>query len=424
MTGLQSVFERFVKVADRWRWLTWALVGVLALVNIVHSLANQTPWGQPWQESNVILLDFRDTIVAPGRFLTHGGNPYDPDTYLAAHPWAQEFDPYSPSWFLLAAPLSALPMNVGAGLYLVLAAAVLCWMAWSLVRLVRADLPRALAPLLACWFLVWYPTRVMGSSFICTAGLLLAMPAILGRRPRDSWVAALGLSIMLVKPQLGLWACFVLLAAGMWRLVARAVALLLATSLPALVACSISAGGFLKFLDSVLRDIKHASSPESPTGLVGAESHRSDLPGMYMRIAHADAPTWLLGLTVLAFLATLVWVWRAKLPRELMVLVLVAAVLVMPVHATYDIILAVVAAAVGWRRAVREGPSRMNLAMAVLPTIPVLHLHRITTGLGLGRNLLDLVDLACLVVAAVLAGLATRQLRHAPDGELRRLAQP
>lgn len=398
----------------RWRTVSWAIAAVVAGSFIAYSLANQTPWGQPWQDSNVILLDFRDTIVAPGRFLWQGGNPYDPQTYLAAHPWAQEFDPYAPAWLLVAAVLGPLPIKLSAGLYLVGASILLGWFAHALLQLVRPAWASALAPWLTLWFLIWYPTRVMGSSFLCTVGALIALRALAqGREAR--WIPAIGLAIMLLKPQLGLWLCILLAVAGHWKVVLRGVFCLVGASVVPLVACIVASGGPIAFAHAILRDIAYALSPQSPTGVVGSQSYRFDLLGLYMRLAEASAPTWLLVATVAFFVISAFLLRRLRQQRDLYVVATIPLLLVMPVHATYDIILAALAGAFAWRYVLAHA-SYVSVAMAVCATLPILHLHRISAALGVSRNAADIFDLAVVVMAGFLAVVASQQA--SPDTAL------
>ncbi|ROR55236.1 uncharacterized protein DUF2029 [Luteococcus japonicus] len=392
-------------------WLTVAAVGI---AHIALCLAKQTPWGQPWRESNVVLLDFRDTIVAPGRFLLQGGNPYDPDTYLTAHPWAQEFDPYSPAWFLLAAPLAPLPMPVSAAIYLAGTTLLLAWSAHQLVSLVLPRWADVVAPAVALWMLVWYPSRVMGSTFLCTMGLILMLRCGSSLRTSSSWVPAAGLAFSLLKPQIGLWVCLLLLAWGAWRVVLRGLALELVLALPAVIACSVSAGGFLQFLDSIKRDIEHASSEASPTGLVGSESWRSDFAGLFMRLNDSAAPSWTLVVPAVIALVAAAWIWRVRPQHEVFWLVTVPVALLLPVHASYDILLAVVTAVCGIRlwRGTREAGTAV---VAICAALPVLHIHRVTRALGIGNALGDTIDLLALCIAAILAVIHEHSSHYKPQ---------
>src|SRR5690242_12836018 len=124
--------------------LVIALAWAAALLGLALSwrgwLTDLTFPGTPWQYPHQ-MADFRDTVWAPGRWLLAGHNPYDPVAYLPANPGSQEFDPYAPAWFLLAAPLALLPFTASAALYLAIGAGLMV----ILLRLViRTTDPRLL----------------------------------------------------------------------------------------------------------------------------------------------------------------------------------------------------------------------------------------------------------------------------------------
>ena len=219
-----------------------------------------------------------------------GGNPYDPAPYLAANAGSQEYDPYAPAWLLLSAAFAPLPFTAAAAAYLVLGAVL----AVVLIRLLLrwAD-PRLLplgTPIGLIWLEVWSPGRYSlqnGGTLLIFIGWVLVMRALVRRQA--SW-GALGLALVLLKPQFGLPLIVVLVAAAR-RTAVNGLLLLPAASLPALTICVIAAGGPVGFLESISRLLSYATSADAATGLLSPFNGRIDLLGMLGRFGIA-APGW------------------------------------------------------------------------------------------------------------------------------------
>lgn len=382
----------------------WVLAGVGCVLTIARKVHSAPDWGRDWRIGPSELLDYRDIIVVPGRFLWRGGNPYDPLTYLPAHPWAQEFDPYSPSWLLLSMILGPLPIQVGGAIFLVLVSFALAYFCVLCARLMAPRASSALAPLLFLWCLVWYPTRVMGSSLIVVFGIMLVLThdGDSGRRPpfwRDA--AAWGVALSLFKPQFGVPFMVLLLISRRWGTVVRGLLLELLMALVPLTVAIVSAGGPVAWLQSVIRDIEHASSADSAAGLQSASLARIDIPAMWMRLTGSSSELAALAAVFLFVAVVALSYWRRP-GTESMACCWLPFLVALPVHINYDMVVALPClafAVAAWRRRRAMLDAVVVLALAVV----VLHLHRLWAMVGIGRTIGDLTDLCLLLVAGTVS---------------------
>lgn len=400
MSQLRRQAPRTATVPSWAPWPLWALALLAAVLNIRSLVANAKPLGVDWRAPGGTLLDFRDLVVVPGRYLWQGGNPYDPVPYLAAHPWAQEFDPYSPAWLLISAAIGWMPLHTAALVYLCCMTVISVLFARMLARWISPYWAAVLTPAIAIWFQVWFPARGMGSSFLVVLGMTLTLTCLRSRQPRP-WLAATGLALAVLKPQFGIPFALALLALGHYRLIARGALLAVVSALPPLVACVVAAGGVTGFAGSIMRVIRHATSPAAPTGLLGADSYRVDMPGLVVRVLGRDPGPVPAIVAVVVFALVLVLLRRLRPGISASTLVIAPAIFFLPVHLTYDIILmALVAAAALDLLLARRTP--LKLATAVVACIPVLHLHRISAMAGLSGLGGDLLDAGCTLVALLL----------------------
>jgi hypothetical protein len=86
VTTLSRLAQRISqpKVQQRIAAVLWAAVAGAIAVRLSVMLSNVLMPEEPYHGSGKYFLDFRDTIWTPGRHLLEGGNPYDPEGYLAA----------------------------------------------------------------------------------------------------------------------------------------------------------------------------------------------------------------------------------------------------------------------------------------------------------------------------------------------------
>lgn len=426
-----GLLEDLLRTPPRWLvWAVWVAAVVAVAVSCVGWLSTLTYPGTPWQTSQS-MIDFRETIWAPGRYLLNGGNPYDHDAYLLANPGSQEFDPYAPAWFLLAVPVGALPFAVSAAVYLAVGAVVAVVLlrtvaAWGAPGLVRIGVPALLLYLCA-----WAPGKYglqNGGALLVALGWVLVVrdvvehaPAVPQRRPDErparmwgvvpsgAWAAGVGLALSLLKPQFGLPLVVIALVAGRWAVVWRGAVALLAGSIPVVIACSVNAGGFDRFLISILQLVGYASSPSAQTGLSSSENRRADLLGMLARLT-GEAPTaWLQLVVPLVVLALgVLVVRRAREPLTIAAGVAAATllpvvhqsydniILLMPVVVTIDVVLA------------RRRIGRLDLLVGLIGLIPMLKVHQLSqiVAPGSGNAGAELPATAAIAVTLVLGAVA------------------
>lgn len=414
------------------RILLWVLAIGLGVWLGLDRWANPMPVTQDWR-TPLEMADFRDTIWLPGHYVLDGGNPYDPELYKSDHPYAQEFSPYAPAWLLLSVGFSLLPFQAATAAYLVFGYLLAVLLLHLLFRWAAPELHWIGVPALLVWFTIWSPTRYhlqTGGNFLVAIGVLLVMIALVESSretptTRPWWcgpevAAALGIGLVMIKPQFGLLLLLALLAAGLWRGALAGLTGLSVVSLPTAIACSISAGGVLPFVDSVLRDAAYSSSTEAPTGLGVASSPRTDILGIAARWG-VVVDGWVSLLVPLLAAAVIVFLVRSihRLAALTVVAGVCAATLIGIVHLNYDAIILVVPFVVmlnslsqspfrSWLRLPSVNPVIGGcLVVALLPWAAVL-----TRLAGLpGRQVADTILLAAqfAIVVTALCLLAIRR---------------
>lgn len=321
--------------------VAWLVGAFLAVRRIMRTLAQAVPLDAPWLTAQGTLLDFRDLIVHPGRFLAAGGNPYNHVTYLTAYPQSMEFDPYAPAWLNLSFLLGSLPAPTGAAIYLALTAVVAAL--WAVV-MARWAFPRhvaLVAGLFWAWMQVWTTgigAQESGSALFAATGWVLAVAVL--RAPKGvvpAWAGPLGIVLACLKPQFGLPLIVVVLALGGLRLVVRGLVALTVLSLPPLIACVVAEGGIGGFARAILSVAAHAGSVDAPTGLSSPVQSRIDLAGVLARSTGIILPT-SAQLALLAVMTVIVIVACRTAPGSA-VSVGVGYTLLGIVHSAYDLVL-------------------------------------------------------------------------------------
>ncbi len=389
--------------------LLWAVGLVSSAFRIQSALRRQVLAGVPWETAKGDLLEFRDVVLVPGSYLMHGGNPYDPIPYLAQHPWAQEFDPYAPSWFLIAGPLSLLRPGVAALIFLVGMVAVGIVFSRMLAAWAVPTHALIVAPALFAWLNLWYPGQyalTSGSSFIVVTGVLMALRSLDRGHWDHPWLGAVGVALAMTKPQFGVPLVILLAAARAGLLAARGLALCALASLPATVAAMIAAGGPVGLAASFWRDVQQASSPDSPTGLASPLQLRGDLVGLAVRNGLAPPPTLIQILVDVLVLGVAAWALRRRLDPRLSALVIVPAITLVPVHVMYDLVATTIPTlvALGWWLTDR---SRKDvLLVGALAGFTLFHVHGVLLRLTSATPaLLEGVD-ALTMLASLLTAVA------------------
>ncbi len=231
--------------------------------------------------------------------------------------------PYPPIFFLVAAPLAALPYVPALILWLAAGFALYILAIWAI-------LPRSLTLVAAAAFPAVFITVGHGQNAFLTAGLLGLGLALLERRP---WLAGFLLGCLCYKPHLGLVLPFILIAARQWKPFLGAV---IAVAL--LCALSIAAFGlepWRAFLGSgeVTRTVV---LEQTATGWFKIQSLFSAVRGFGGSVAAAYVAQGVLSLAVLAMLVRL-WI-RGSSPAG-KAAVAIGALLVTPYVLDYDMLL-------------------------------------------------------------------------------------
>jgi hypothetical protein len=406
----------------------WAIALVAAVARIVVMVSDPILPGDPWRTSTGEFGDFRDVVWVPGNHVLDGGNPYDPVPYLADHPWAQHFSAYPPVWLVFGVLLGPLPYLIAAVVFQVMALGV----AVAMLRTVARWLLPAVAPLAVpiglFWMNVWYPGRgALASlgSVLAVLGVALVLRSVCrpaaGTDRAVDWACVAGIAFALVKPQFGVVLLAVAVAGGRLREAWRGVVALAVACLPLFVVVSVSAGGPVELVRSVLRNQQFVWGPDTPGGLGSPFERRLDVFGAMADFGFVTPPGWLVGGVALAGVAVAVLaVRRTRDPFVLTALVCGATMLTF-FHPWYDLLLLLVPVAAGTgmvlRRELTDPLARVAFAASVAV---VLHLHTVTTRVvpGLTPRLADQIDFAVLTVSVVCAVLALlRTMRRRTAGE-------
>jgi hypothetical protein len=423
MSRLSRWTDEITRSGTRSSKVIYSFVAVLAIVTVILRLhqifSNAILPGGDWRIPGQHLLDFRDLIYTPGRYLLGGGNPYDAPPYLDANPNSQEFDLYAPMWLWLSALLGWLPYFVGAFVYEALGIVALLALSVLSVRAARAPRQALVSLVVFTYLLLWYPSRTAtenGSSLFVTLGVTTAL---LNHRTR-TWVAAAGVAVSLIKPQFGLTLVLLLLAARGWNVVWRGVAVGFLASLPPLLWCITAAGGIGEFVASLGRNLDYANSAVSATGLGYPDQIRIDTMGAVSRTTMAVPPAWLQAAVIVAVTAVgcaALWLRRPDADPLDELLTIAATILLAFVHLPYDLVL-IVTPAVCVIFAALRGERHDSVARIVSTASVVLllvHVHAVDRILLPGvresnLNTIDTVLLAACWVGAILS--VTRTRRH------------
>ncbi len=385
--------------------------------------------GEPWQSQGQ-LVDFRDSVWTPGRYLLSGGNPFDTASYLAAVPWTQGLALYAPAWLLVSLPLAPLPYLIANGLYQVLGISVVL----VLIRvLLRLTLPSYLAigtPIGLLWLTVWAAGRYAlanVSTALVVLGVVLVVRGVWYRKAAETdgsdhrigtGATALGVAFSMIKPQFGLLMVVVALAGRRWDAVWRGVLGLAVASAPVLAACVIASGGVSGFLHGVRSNLERSTSAESAAGLSSRFNVGIDLVGQLARFG-IDPPTLIRVGVPLASMVLAAWLVVRS--RTLIVLTAgVTTVLLLGfIHQFYDLLVLSLPLCVGIAWIVdRERVGVMDRARWIFAALPTVHVHRVSINVvpGLTPTGADRVDTAAMSLALVLCLAAT--IRRPQDARL------
>jgi hypothetical protein len=271
------------------------------------------------------------------------------------------------------------------------------------------------------WVNVWYPGRgALASlgSVLAVLGVALVLrsvvsgsglrPAAGADRPVD-WACAAGVAFALVKPQFGVVLMAVAVSGGRFREAWRGVVALTVACLPLFAVVSVSAGGPVEVVRSVLRNQQNVWGPDTPAGLGSPFERRLDVFGAMADFGFVAPPGWLVGVVALAGVAVAVVAVRRTRDPFVLTAAVCGATMICFFHPWYDLLLLLVPVAAGTgmvlRRQFTDPVARIAFAGCAAV---VLHLHTITTRVvpGLTPRLADEIDFAVLAVAIGFAVLA------------------
>jgi hypothetical protein len=134
----------------------------------------------------------------------------------------------------------------------------------------------------AALLLAWLPTQLTFQTGNPSMLVVGAAVFVLGRR-KDDWPTALGLTVCLLKVQFALPMIVLLLSIRLWRVVVRAIAMIVLLSLPALVFAVLNSGAVSTFLDSLLTNLA-AQHTSAYGNLTTPGAYRWDLAGILGRL--------------------------------------------------------------------------------------------------------------------------------------------
>lgn len=404
--------------------LLWIAAFSATATHIAAMLSDPVLPGEDWRTASGYLLDFRDIIVGPGRFVLDGGNPYDPATYLVENPWAQEFDPYAPAWLLLAVLLAPLPFLISAAVFQILSVCIAILMLRVICRWALPGYADMAVPAGLIWMTVWYPGRGSLSALgtvLAVLGMALVLRAVIrstnsADRSADVDLAcAAGISIALIKPQFGLAVAAAGLAGGRVREVLLGTFAITLLSIPMLVVCAIAGGGPFEFVFSVLRDLEYANSAVSPGGLASPFQQRIDILGMSARYGADSPPDWLtVAAPILALVAIMVAV-RMRRSGFVTATIVCTVALIGLFHPRYDLLILFIPCALGVGLLATQKNLPLSLWIALVSLLAtVAHLHSVSTLIfGFDRLTADTVD--SLLVLIAFASVALRACCDQPN---------
>jgi hypothetical protein len=320
--------------------------------------------------------DFVNNIWAPIHGLLAGYNPYDTADieYHLRYDVPVVAGLYLPTALLLHAPLALLSESHSADAMAALDAALI-WFGVLLLILPRTSRACLIAGISGVLLVISAPaqdTIFLGQlSAAAFAGFAL-LAASLRKDPSAKWLPALGVTLVALKPQSAIPIFVALAVLQCWSILARAAALLAATSVPGAVLFVQATGGASGVIRTVTSNLDHLSRLP-PNDLTNPGNIRIDTLGI---LSHLGGPSlaglgWMV-INLAVATALLVLALRAvhargpgTLADPYVVMVVALYVVVALVHLSYDQLLLYLGplAALGVITG-SEAPSRRSQAVA------------------------------------------------------------
>jgi len=359
-------------------WLTVERIRGYSLIVLAISVAAAMIWlglAEGWSDRNgkPVGTDFSSFYAAGGFALEgHAADAYDMALHHARE--QQIFGPatpyyawlYPPIFFLIAAPLAALPYPAALALWQFGTFALYLATIGAILRPVRDRLiVRRTWLLIAVAFPAVLINFGHGQNGFLSAALLGAALVALPHRPV---LAGLLCAALAYKPKFGIAIPFALLAAGRWRTIATACITLAA--LIGVTALLFGTEAWSAFLASA--GVSRKLLLES--GAVGFEKLQSAFAVVRLWGGETSLAYAVQALVSGATIVSLVWVWRSRCDAATKAALLVSGSLLCSPHILdYDLIVLAVAIAFLAARGLREGfrPYEISL-LAALWIVPVL----------------------------------------------------
>jgi hypothetical protein len=418
------MIETVVGLARR-PWLRWCVAVAIAGVAVATVAHAATTGG-----------DFRLSVWYPGQALFHGRDPYDIasfERYYGSHQIesfsAGWFPFYSPIHLWLAVVFALFPVAVASALWFVLNLGGVLAIAAVVTRALDRRLGGPAIVAITGFLVLSRPGRAtleQGQTTVLYVLLTYVAWSQVRRRP---WLAALALACALGKPPFGLPLLALILARRLWPVALRAVAILIAVSLPIVIWLTVNAGSPVALWRAVSHNLSYTDhnpldAPGSPGRIDGLSVIARYVHGHFGGGAEVGAFVVVVGLAA-AFIAG-----AARRPgwplTPAVVLLLGLATVLCVAHEYYDLLLLAWPFTAAIRQPVArlvdrlglfEQPARLDdpptfgdggvwgvvLALCALPALVVTVIPANDTvkvlGLGTGTSVISTVTTACLLVA-------------------------
>lgn len=232
--------------------LLTAAAAVLLVGSILLALARVTHLGTlgdlRLSASAAAMDDFQSTVYFPARAFADGANPYHAEAYLKRYPAPEPVRLYPPAMLLVSQPFSALPLGVAMWVQAVLSFVLSGVLAYVSLRLAR--LPATPAAVMLVWavILISRPGQWNLLQGQATLWMVLGTYAAFTARRDGSALAALGLTLVMLKPNFGLPVAVLMLARGHIRAVVLGGVTTVVLNLAAMLPLIERAGGLGPFL--------------------------------------------------------------------------------------------------------------------------------------------------------------------------------
>lgn len=362
------------------------------------------------------MVDFRDTIWLPTKWLLTGGDPYDGAAYAAQFPFAQDFPTYTPGHLALWLPFGALPWQAAVALAIMVNVAVVVAVgAWAGGRLVREWRSPAAATR-AEWIagaavgvvVLWLARTVadaIGYGQPSVLYGLLAAPALLAKRPST---ATLCTAVTCLKPHIGVFVVIILIAQRRWRTAFSGVLLASVVSLPIALWAAGGPSGLMRWLETLGGNVSGSSARRTVEYL----GERIDVVGSALDFGVALGSWATMLVLAVGVIAVILAVRSAeRLDQPLIGIALASCIALLAFyHISYDAMWLLVPTAFAIAAVCKTGDRRV--AVATLPGLAAIgaaawasRWHPVDVVLGPGTTITVMRAMLILGTVAVAVGL-------------------